>query len=305
MPQLLCGFTWGLVAPLPSVEPRGELRMQWIGRARLRAVTSLVPLALLAMALPVGAAPSGQVDGVRQETLEIAGDRAVPEQASERVKFSDGTSAQLQIDAMDGVSRLKLTRSDDGVTTDVVTETADGAQWMLHIPDSRATDSYTFDVDAGPNTRLKVGDDGSVTIFQGGDVVGHVAAPWAVDANGSEVATRYEVRGDTLTQHVDHTGAAYPVVADPWVSFGWNLYVNWSKSEVHRLADDWNFAHGMALAVCGTIPHPAAKAGCALVAATHWWAMKPVWQYADAHNKCVQYIFSYSGNWTGGKWINC
>lgn len=53
---------------------------------------------------------------------------------------------------------------------------------------------------------------------QGGFV--SVAAPWAVDANDTEVATYYEVRGDQIVQVVvpDET-TAYPVVADPtWIT---------------------------------------------------------------------------------------
>lgn len=42
-------------------------------------------------------------------------------------------------------------------------------------------------------------------------------APWAVDADGVDVATWYEVRGTTLVQVVDHRGknVTYPIVADP------------------------------------------------------------------------------------------
>jgi hypothetical protein len=54
-----------------------------------------------------------------------------------------------------------------------------------------------------------------------GRPIGAVRAPWARDANGQRVATRLEIRGQTLVQHVDHRGAAYPVVADPSIDFGW------------------------------------------------------------------------------------
>ncbi|WP_282847829.1 DUF4258 domain-containing protein [Microbacterium oxydans] len=40
--------------------------------------------------------------------------------------------------------------------------------------------------------------------------------PWAKDASGASVPTFYGITGSTLTQVVQHQGAAYPVVADPW-----------------------------------------------------------------------------------------
>lgn len=49
--------------------------------------------------------------------------------------------------------------------------------------------------------------------------LGRIAAPWARDATGRAVPTRYEIRGSTLVQVVEHRGGnvSYPVVADPSV----------------------------------------------------------------------------------------
>lgn len=49
---------------------------------------------------------------------------------------------------------------------------------------------------------------------------GAVAAPWAVDATGQSVPTRYEIEGQALVQVIDFTAAtAFPVVADPDIIF--------------------------------------------------------------------------------------
>jgi hypothetical protein len=52
--------------------------------------------------------------------------------------------------------------------------------------------------------------------------LGVIAAPWARDANGRAIPTRYEIQGTTLVQVVDHRrpGVVYPVVADPNL-FSW------------------------------------------------------------------------------------
>jgi hypothetical protein len=40
-------------------------------------------------------------------------------------------------------------------------------------------------------------------------------APWAVDARGDGLPTSYSIDGQTITQHVDTSDAAFPIVADP------------------------------------------------------------------------------------------
>ncbi len=69
-----------------------------------------------------------------------------------------------------------------------------------------------------------------------GFVVSHVLAPWAVDAKGRSVPTRFSIDADTLTQVVDHgLGIVYPVVVDPkFTSTWWNktLYFNKTESAV-------------------------------------------------------------------------
>jgi len=50
---------------------------------------------------------------------------------------------------------------------------------------------------------------------------------WAVDANGAQLTTHYEVEGAVVRQVVDvNTGTAFPVTADPW----WSWLVDTAKS---------------------------------------------------------------------------
>ncbi|MFC7945047.1 hypothetical protein ACFUPZ_17480 [Microbacterium oxydans] len=86
-------------------------------------------------------------------------------------------------------------------------------------------------------------------IFLGksGDYV-PVAAPWATDANGAAVETRYEVRGDELFQVVTPSATtAYPVVADPsWIWNGpiWGMKL--TRAETSRVRD-----YTAAVGMCG------------------------------------------------------
>lgn len=76
-----------------------------------------------------------------------------------------------------------------------------------------------------------------------------VAAPWATDAKGRAVQTRYEVRGDELFQLVTpDASTTYPVVADPsWIWNGpiWGMKLN--RAETARVRD-----YAAALTMCGS-----------------------------------------------------
>jgi len=62
-----------------------------------------------------------------------------------------------------------------------------------------------------------------------GAPIAQLATPWARDANGRDVPTRFEIDGTTVVQVVEHRGAgfAYGITADPW----WNpsSWKIWSK----------------------------------------------------------------------------
>lgn len=75
---------------------------------------------------------------------------------------------------------------------------------------------------------LDVGVDGLVATANNGDEW-RLAPAWAKDANGRAVPSRFELRGETLVQVVDHTKAdyAYPIVADPFL--GRHLFKNLSQ----------------------------------------------------------------------------
>lgn len=74
-----------------------------------------------------------------------------------------------------------------------------------------------------------------------------VAAPWATDANGAQVETRYEVRGDELFQIITaDESTVYPVVADPsWQWYGpiWGMKL--TRAETSRVRD-----YAAALGMC-------------------------------------------------------
>lgn len=85
---------------------------------------------------------------------------------------------------------------------------------IINTPESKSP-YWTFD----EGTQLLLLDDGSVSLSDGEQFLGGIDAPWAIDADGQALPTRYEIAGTTLTQVVDTTNATFPVVADPTVNF--------------------------------------------------------------------------------------
>ncbi|PPF90529.1 hypothetical protein C5C03_01160 [Clavibacter michiganensis] len=110
---------------------------------------------------------------------------------------------------------------------------------------------------------------------------GHIADPWAVDAAGRPIPTRFALEGDTLVQTIDAEGAAYPVVVDPLVTFGLanapqgvGFYVNLLGSQMREVTAASAVLLGLGgYAICKTsrIPTPVARfvhVGCDLVGGT-------------------------------------
>lgn len=140
----------------------------------------------------------------------------------------------------DGLSRLYESTAP---STDVVVQpVGDSARAMFLIEDENAPNTYDFTV-GGSVTRLELDDEtgGIVGYDVYGNAVAFIQEPWAADADGVPVATNYSVSGTTVTQHVEHdiirNGiTAYPVVADPRITYGWGVYLNLRGWEAKAIA---------------------------------------------------------------------
>jgi len=121
--------------------------------------------------------------------------------------------------------------SDGSVRLQTVTRSSKGALKF----------TYTFG-DAKPQLQtdgsvalVKTSGDGSVLVEQ---AVATIAPAWARDAEGRPVATHYEVRGNgQLVQVISpDKNTAYPIVADPQVSYAWyGIHVYFNRSETNQV----------------------------------------------------------------------
>ena len=69
------------------------------------------------------------------------------------------------------------------------------------IESSAALERFHYQVTAAEDSQLRLEEDGTVTVLTDkGEYAGTIAAAWAKDASGAEVATHYEITDTTLTQ---------------------------------------------------------------------------------------------------------
>lgn len=172
----------------------------------------------------------------------------------------------------------------DGAT-DVAAQALEqgGVRLLTVTRDAGGPTSFTYDF--GPGVVPVLEADGSVVLtapagpdgLDGLTVeIARIAAPWAVDADGDPVATRYRVDGTSVVQTVAHDapGTAYPVVADPTISVGAGVYWHFNRAETRTWASYGVTGMGVAGGACaavgrlgGPIVAVAVGGACAYIAA--------------------------------------
>ena len=144
------------------------------------------------------------------------------------IDSAGGDSASMSLPGAGIGADVGTTTVFDGAAPDTqvgVQPTQDGFRALVRIDSQDAPERYDYVV-GGDAASLRLEEDGSVTVLNAdGGTIAYVESPWARDANGVDIPTRYDVSGLTLTQVVQHRGAgyAYPIVADPFWSDAWKV----------------------------------------------------------------------------------
>lgn len=177
-------------------------------------------------------------------------------------------------EARSATAHVRTDKGTFSVTTDhrvdsAVIEHNDGVQVMAVLEEGETSTSYELTlpdgvelVPSGGGYEFSVVEDG-VRLD-----IGSIEAPWAVDANGQQIATSYELVGEELVQHI-HGEAAYPVVADPRLTFGVGVYLNVWGWEINAFNTAIVAAGGAAaIATCALEKVPVALRTLARIACT-------------------------------------
>lgn len=127
----------------------------------------------------------------------------------------------------DGAGEAVLTTTlGDAAISSFATEK--GTQTLIRVDSADAAHEYRFALSLPTGAGATVEPDGSVAVRSAaGDLLGGYESPWAYDALGSPVETRFTLDGNTLVQTVEFDQAtAFPVIADPSDAWGWATCVS-------------------------------------------------------------------------------
>lgn len=122
----------------------------------------------------------------------------------------------------DSVNGKRAASSEMGINY-VTLVSDDGFSVLIEVASVNSGSEFAFDIGLPDGASLILTDEGSVDVL-GDDryTIGSFESPWALDVNGNNVATRFEVAGNTITQIIEtDESTAYPVVADPRFTWGW------------------------------------------------------------------------------------
>lgn len=163
-------------------------------------------------------------------------------------KSSIAVTLPVSANAENKLERGVVVLSDNESSSIVPVKLEDGSvaiHSVLHDANAPTTYRYTFELKGGTKLVLDEDSGGVVAVNEEGGVDFLVAPPWATDANGASVPTRYTVAGNALIQHIDvDRSTAFPVVADPWAgidlvsSFYWT-YHSGSGYRLNVLPTPW------------------------------------------------------------------
>ena len=159
----------------------------------------------------------------------------VPKDPEDGVVLDSKDAPEVTIDLPNADEANDAKRLQDGTVTypgtdgsaQAVIPTDGGVQMLTTISNADAPTRYDYKVDVPEGGKVQVQEDGSAVVTDSEDkTVLIVPVPWAKDANGTAVPTKFDASGTTLTQVVNHTtGYTYPVVADPRFYWSWGFYV--------------------------------------------------------------------------------
>lgn len=156
--------------------------------------------------------PADSGDGLRVPTAQLLGSVGIglPGADTEASLTDDGAAVYEDI-ATD--ASLVVAAVDVSATPEVDS----AVRTLITIESEASPTNYAFPLDLPAGAVPQPLADGSVAVVDRKNmVIGVFAAPWATDATGATVATRFVVDGERVIQQIDHRGAVYPVVADPF-----------------------------------------------------------------------------------------
>ena len=192
------------------------------------------------------------VDGVTLEVPEDPAEELVLGDASSEIAIYLPEAAGVGDGVVDESGAVVYESSASAVSLAAQATEDGGAQILAVIESADAPSEYRYEMAVPEGAALQLSSNGGAEVLGPDGVIAFVAPPWAVDANGQPVPTRYQIDGTTLVQVIDERNdAAFPIIADPrffWVGLGL-VAIEFNLGETKEIGR----SRGDSLGVCGDL----------------------------------------------------
>ncbi|MCI0156923.1 hypothetical protein KNO15_09480 [Leifsonia shinshuensis] len=289
-----------------------EFTRRWVSGAAIGVVVAVAASAVPAcadtpddtLAVVAAATPETVADAASVPTTDIGENAIDATVAGANVTIPVDPAAGISLSGENGTVSIGLPFADqaagatvqkpgvvsydngNGSSTVPVVQSDGSVQINTIVDNAAAPTRYSYPLDLPAGQGIYVNEDGSAHIAdEAGTATGFIPAPWAKDAKGNDVPTRFEVSGNVLTQVIDFTDeTAFPVVADPTVTFG--TYVDITMSQATAKSINAGSA-GTAIALLALAGPVGAIIGAAVYGT--------IGTYNDNRlNQCRNWKFSYT-----------
>ncbi|QKZ22868.1 hypothetical protein [Streptomyces chartreusis] len=235
-------------------------------------------------------ANSAAVSTVNNVTVDI------PKSASASVTMSaNGQTIGIDMPNASGTQTGTVTApgivayptSNGNVANAVQADEGGAARFLTVIKDANAPEEYEYNLHLPAGSSIEKQDDGSLKVAVPNGEGYVIGAPWAHDANGAHVWTQWFTDGEsTIDLVVNHHGEslAYPLTADPWISYGWTgMTYNFSLNETKNIV-----AYGSIIIA----PALGGATAAAVASGALWYA-----NYGSKRHMCLSYWRPYWSVW--------
>ena len=189
--------------------------------------------------------PGGKEEQV-DLSLEDAGSGFEPETGFTEVRLPDSLGGSIEvgeslaIDELPGNGSVAATRfgdkdlffaNSDTATDTLVSPIARGVEIFEQLRSPASPEQFRFGLSVPEGAILRSDGQGGAEIVDSSDErIGTVPAPYAVDAQGTEVPVTLTVEGDSIVLDVPHRShdIAYPILVDPIMEDWQGWYVGWN-----------------------------------------------------------------------------
>lgn len=267
-----------------------------------------------AVVTAVQATPAASADAGAVPIAASASDIGVPRDPQHGVVVDGanggpGVTLGLPVDSLTNdavvVADTVVYTQPDGHSNVAVQPLSDGSlRAAVSIADAGARTDYSYTLGLPDDVTPVLNEAGGIDLVRAiasfgnsGDVaqivVGGLQAPWASDANGNSIPTRYTIDGDTVTQHVEFgADSAFPIVADPHLVMHWyGPGLKFSRTETGRIRSR-AVAAALFAAICA-FTGPATLGITCGVSGAELGAAAAVASNAYGDHKCLELLWGF------------